>query len=265
MLFRSKPVCSTHEEAQAMSKLISEYPRIKIQVGFQFLFSASIREALKFWRSGKIGRPVHFEVKYYHGDYLKKEYREKRVTRLAPCPDGGAMADLGSHAISILIAFLGNKIRITGAIQAGNFEDVPPDSDLFSMITIADDHAKCAGTLAASRVSSGTGDLLTLDIFAEKGTLRYSTATPDFFEYFLEETGAWNRIMTGSNYRPLTSFPSGHVPPGWLRSMIHAHYFFLTGKDNDSYIPDIQHGLDVQRIVTQTADHLKYFRSQTGI
>jgi hypothetical protein len=67
--------------------------------------------------------------------------------------------------------------------------------------------------------------------------------------------------VVGSNYLPITSFPSGHVPPGWLRSMIHAHYVFLTGKDLKSYIPDLKHGLAVQRLVRETAVHLNNYRN----
>jgi len=66
--------------------------------------------------------------------------------------------------------------------------------------------------------------------------------------------------MMGSNYKPITSFPSGHVPPGWLRSMVHAHYQFFSGDDTDSNLADLSHGLAVQRIVRETADHLKTFR-----
>lgn len=262
-IYIEKPVCANTEEAEAILPLISQYPGITVQVGFQFLFSATIIEALKFWRKGELGNPIHFEAKYYHGDYLKKDYRSRRTNRLTPCPDGGAMADLGSHAISLVMAFLGNDVSITGAIQAGRFEDVPEGSDLFSLITLHDNNSGAAGTLAASRVSSGTGDRLTLDIYAGNGALSYSTATPDFFEFYLEKSGVWSRVMAGSNYKPVTSFPSGHVPPGWLRSMIHAHYVFLTGYDQEQFVPGIEHGIDVQRIVTQTAIHLERFRNNT--
>jgi hypothetical protein len=42
--------------------------------------------------------------------------------------------------------------------------------------------------------------------------------------------------------------------------MIHAHYVFLTGEDKNEFVPDIKHGLEVQRLVTETAEHLKVFR-----
>jgi predicted dehydrogenase len=259
-IYLEKPVCSNFAEETGISLLTKEHPEIKIQVGFQFLFSATVREMLTFWKSGKIGNPVHFDLKYYHSDYLKKEYRDKRQSRLTPSPDGGAMADLGSHSISLLIAFLGERLKITSALQGGNIPDVREDSDLFSLIALYDDATRAVGTISASRISSGAGDHFSFELFAMNGALRYSSASPDCFEYFLEDTGNWSRQVVGSSYKPITSFPSAHVPPGWLRSMIHAHYVFLTGKSENEFVPYIEHGLAVQRLVRETAEHLKVFR-----
>ena len=258
-IYLEKPVCSTPEEELQMAEITCTSGK-RIQVGFQYLQTASVREALALWHSGKLGNPIHFDLKYYHGDYLQQSYREKRTTRLTPAPDGGAMADLGSHGISLLMAFLGENLQITSAFQAGNFEDVPVDSDLFSSISLVNPENKASGTMSASRISSGSGDLVSLEIYAEKGMLRYSSQSVDYFEYYLEETGEWTRQVVGSNYAPITSFPSAHVPPGWLRSMIHAHYLFLTGNDPKSFFPDLEHGLAVQRLVRETAGFLNDYR-----
>lgn len=259
-IYLEKPVCSNPDEELGIIKLIELHPDVRVQVGFQYLYNAAIREALILWRSGKLGKPVHFDFKYYHSDYLKKSYREKRSSRLTPAPDGGAMADLGSHLISILIAFLGEKIRITGALQAGEFDDVPQGSDLFSEISLYYEEYHAAGTISSSRVGSGTGDNLSFEIFATEGAMRYSSTTPDFFEYYTEESGCWLKQMTGSNYKPVTTFPSVHVPGGWHRSMIHADYVFLTDNTTEIIVPDIRHGLAVQRLLNETAEHLKRFR-----
>jgi predicted dehydrogenase len=259
-IYLEKPVCSTPEEEVSIRKLVESNPSVKFQAGFQYLFISAVREALALWKSGKLGKPLHFDMKYYHSDYLKKEYRDRRTSRLTPAPDGGAMADLGSHAISFLIAFLGDRIRITSALQAGHFDDVTDESDLFSQISLFDEVSNAAGTLSSSRISSGTGDNLSFEIYAEKGAIRYSSVSPDFVEYYTEESGLWTRKVTASNYRPVTSFPSGHVPAGWHRPMIHAHYVFLSGGSSELIIPDIEHGLQVQRLVRETAEHLEKFR-----
>jgi predicted dehydrogenase len=259
-IYLEKPVCSSLEEEIAIKQLAEKHSSVNIQVGFQYLYTAALREALIFWRSVNPGNPIHFDLKYYHSDYLKKDYRDKRASRLTQAPDGGAMADLGSHAISILIAFLGNNLRITGALQAGHFDDVPEASDLFSQINIIDEKTSAAGSISASRISTGTGDNLSLELYSEKGALRYSSSIPDYFEFYLEDSGLWSKMMTGSNYRPVTSFPSGHVPPGWLRALVHAHYVFFTGGSSELFIPGIEHGLEVQRLVREAAEHLEKFR-----
>ena len=258
-IYIEKPVCSTIDEEKQMKLLIGQSD-IPVQVGFQFLQTSALREAMVFWTSGVLGKPIHFDLKYYHGDYLQKSYRDKRQTRLTPAPDGGAMADLGSHGISILAAFLGEDLRVLNGMQAGDFADVPNNSDLFSSLSLYDPISNAVGTMSASRISSGTGDLVYFEVYAEKGALRFNSQTPDFFEYFLEETGQWIKQPVGSHYKPISSFPSGHVPPGWLRSMMHAHYLFLGGQDEKAFIPDLHHGLAVQRIVRETATYLSKFR-----
>ncbi len=260
-IYLEKPVCSLKEEEDQMRSLLEEYKeKVKIQVGFQYLYTSAVREALDFWKSGKLGRPVHFDLKYYHGDYLQENYRKKRVTRLTPAPDGGAMADLGCHGVSLLMAFLGEDLQITGALQGGSFEDVPAGSDLFSSISLIEPETGAVGNLSASRITSGSGDLVSLEIYAEKGAIRYSSQQSEYFEYYNEGSGQWVKQAVGSNYKPITSFPSGHVPPGWLRSMVHAHYQFFTDGDSRAFPIDLNHGLAVQRIVRETADHLTTFR-----
>ncbi|MDR2886739.1 MAG: Gfo/Idh/MocA family oxidoreductase [Bacteroidales bacterium] len=258
-IYLEKPVCSSEEEAQSISRLALGRPEVKIQVGFQYLFSPAVREALSFWKSGILGKPVHFDIKYYHSDYLKKEYRNKRLNRLTPAPDGGAMADLGSHAISLLIAFMGS-FKINGAIQAGSFDDVDKRSDLFGQIMLYNPGTGVAGTLSASRITSGSGDDIVLEFFAENGALRYASAKADCFEYYSEDTGVWTKKTVGSMYRNITSFPSAHVPPGWLRAMAHAHYVFLTGTLGEVFVPDIDHGLAVQEMVVEAARQFDIFR-----
>lgn len=262
-IYLEKPVCSNIQEEELMLGLLEKYGKEKrIQIGFQMTQVSAIQEALKLWNNGIFGKPVHFNFTLKHGDYLQKSYREKRLTRLTPAPDGGAMADLGSHAVSLAMAFLGEDLQIMHAVQAGSFADVPEGSDLFSEISVLEKNSKAVGTISGSRVSSGTGDLMAFEIFAEKGSVRYSSHVPDTFEYYLEETGNWAKIFTGSNYLPATSFPSGHVPGGWLRSLIHAHYVFLTGYPQSNFVPDLKHGLAVQRIVRETADYMKNFREK---
>jgi predicted dehydrogenase len=260
-IYLEKPICANIEEEHLIEDLLNkEAVDLKVRVGFQMLASSASRKALEYWHSCDFGRVVHFRFNYMHSDYLSPGYRDKRRTRLTPAPDGGAMADLGSHAISMMIAFLGDKLEIVNALQGGAFPDVPDDSDLYSEISLCDLNSGAVGNLSASRISSGMGDVFSFELFAEKGTLRYNSYYPDRFEFFLEKDSVWKEVFTGSDFKPLTAFPSGHVPGGWLRSLIHAHYDFLTDIDTSDFVPDLKHGLAVQKLVRQTSDYLKEFR-----
>ncbi len=258
-IYIEKPVCASLEEEVAMNTLPNLSGKT-IQVGFQFLLAPAIRGALSLWKSGSLGKPIHFDLKYYHGDYLQENYRMKRQSRLTPAPDGGAMADLGCHGVSLLMAFLGEDLKLTGALQGGGFPGVPEGSDLFSQISLFEPLSKAVGTLSASRVSSGSGDLVRLEIWSEKGTIRYSSENPDSFSYSLEGENREITQKVGGNYLPVTSFPAGHVSPGWLRALVHAHYLFTGGSDPEAFIPGIGHGLAVQRVVRETASCLETFR-----
>ncbi len=264
-IYLEKPVCSNYDEENKIKNLLTNIPQDKsVQAGFQFLMGAAVREALIWWKGKDFGRPIHFSFTLKHSDYLQASYRAKRRTRLTPAPDGGAMADLGSHAISLMVAFLGDDLQVLNALQSGSFEDVPAGSDLYSEISVFDPKSRAVGNVSGSRVSAGTGDMLAFEIYAEKGALRYNTMYPDRFEYFFVKNGDWAVRYTGSNFSPVTGFPSGHVPAGWLRSLIHALYVFLTGKDKLAFVPDLDHGLEVQRIVRETSEHMGLFRKKYG-
>jgi predicted dehydrogenase len=261
-IYLEKPICANLGEEQKIKELLNANSSGKqIQVGFQLLFMSAIREALKWWHERNFGKPIHFNFTLKHGDYLNSGYRDKRQTRLTPAPDGGAMADLGCHALSLMVAFLGHDMKIVHALQGGSFPDVNEGSDLYSEISLYDKITGAVGTVSGSRVSAGTGDMLAFEIYAEKGALKFNSNRPDCFECFLAENGHWQSIFTGSRFSPSSEFPSGHVAGGWLRAMVHAHYVFATGDSNVDFIPGLQHGLTVQQYVREASEYMKSFRA----
>jgi predicted dehydrogenase len=262
-IYLEKPICSSMEEEIRIGKIMEgEHKNKTIQIGFQFLMSSALREAIDLWNRKDFGKPLHFTFTLRHSDYLLSSHRQKRRSRLTSAPDGGAMADLGSHALSMMVSFLGNDLRIISALQSGEFDDVPADSDLYSEISLFDPKTGAVGNVSGSRVSSGIGDMMAFEIYAENGSIKYNSYYPDRFEYFFASDGDWSTRFTGSNFKPVTTFPSGHVPAGWLRPLIHAHYVFLSGNDIGTFVPDLRHGAEVQRLVREAAEHMAVFREK---
>jgi predicted dehydrogenase len=261
-IYVEKPICVTREEEEALTQLAANWPEEKvIQTGFQFLQMSTVRKALSLMREGDFGTPIHFHVRYLHSGYLESSYRNERRSRLKPSPVDGALVDLGSHALSLLVAFMGEDLEIVSARQSGTFPDVPAGSDLCTTILLNDRSSGAAGTLVASRISAGAGDLLELEVRYTGGSLRLSTERPDEIEIFTQDRGEWSRLDCGSDYLPITKFPLRYAPSGWLRSLIHAHYLFFGGIDVCAIRSDLDHALAVQRMIRSAAEQLATTRA----
>ena len=253
-IYIEKPLCVTPEQVVKISELNAARPQeLAVQIGFQFLQMGVVRRALKLWHETDFGRPIHFQARYLHSGYLQPGYRRQRPARLKPAPEGGALADLGAHVLSLLTAFLGDDLEILSASHSGAFDDVPQGSDLCTVMMIRHRGSGAIGTVTASRISAGAGDALEFELRCEKGALRMSTARPDALEVFTTTRNEWTTLTCGNDYLPATQFPTSYLPSGWLRSLIHAHYLFLGGHDEFAFIPDLNHGLAVQRLVCSAA------------
>ena len=254
-IYVEKPLGISKQEIRDLQSLDQNNENKFIMVGFQFLHKSAIRNALIHWKSGVFGTPVHFRAEYMHGSYINDAYRRYREDRLAPIPINGAAADLGSHILSLLTAFLGETLVVTAARKSGDDEDVHLRNYLGTTAMIEELKSGAVGTFLASRVSPGTGDRLTLEINGTVGALRFTSQQPDCYESYLPDEG-WCRHEINSNYLPLSKFPSSYLPSGWLRALVHNHYLFLGGNSEHSFIPTLQHGIQVQKLIQQMADFI---------
>ncbi|MBV7327392.1 hypothetical protein KFU94_03860 [Chloroflexi bacterium TSY] len=168
--------------------------------------------------------------------------------------------------LSLLVAFLGDKLDVMAARSSGSFSDVPSESDLCTTVLLEDTRSGAVGTAVASRVSIGSGDLLELELRGEKGCLRLSTEHPDILQVYMSNIQhEWRSINCGNEYQPISGFPSSSSPSGWLRSLIHAHYLFFGGTDEYAFIPDLKHALTVQRLIHQVSEHLANIRNHSRL
>ncbi len=254
-IFVEKPIGTSVQDIRDLKALAKTDHGKTIVMGFQYLQKSPIRQALDHWRSGELGDPIHFRGEYLHSSYLDPVYRREHPDRLKPIPINGAAADLGSHVLSLLIAFLGEELLILSAAASKNFDDVPSSSDLCTTALIQDQKTGAVGTMVASRVSAGTGDRLSLEIRGTHGALIFSTDQPDSYQSF-KQGSTWRKHETLSDYRPNSTFPSDYAPSGWLRALVHHHYLFLGGEPNISFVPGLIHGIRVQQLLQAIAAHI---------
>ena len=254
-IYVEKPIGVSQQDINDLEALDNSADGKFIMVGFQFLQKSPLRKAIAHWHSGNFGTPVHFRAEYLHDSYLDPAYRKKRSGRLLPIPLQGAAVDLGSHPLSLLTAFLGDTLTVKTASASGSFNDVLKHSDLCTTLLLEEPNSGAVGTLVASRISPGTGDLLKIQLWGTRGSLLFSTDNPDSYQTYLPEEG-WRLHKVLSDYSPTSTFPADYTPSGWLRALVHNHYLFLGGDPSISVIPDLAHGIQVQRLLQQTANHI---------
>ena len=254
-IYVEKPIGTTPQDILDLEKLEKTDHGKVIMLGFQYPQKSALRKALEHYRTGDFGEPIYFRSEYLHSSYLDPAYRQKNQARLQPIPINGAAADLGSHVLSLMVAFLGEDLVVKAAAASGRFADVPPNSDLCSTALIQETNSGAIGTMVASRVSQGTGDRLSLEIRGTRGALLFDTSQPDNYETFLPELG-WQRHEVMSNYLPDSKFPADYAPSGWLRALVHNHYLFISSKPDAGFFPDLHHGIQVQRLLEQMTDHI---------
>jgi predicted dehydrogenase len=253
-IYAEKPIATSKEELEQLEAVSQTDHGKFVLLGFQFLQKSPIRKALAHWRTGAFGEPVHFRAEYLHSSYLSADYRAKRTSRLQPIPINGATADLGSHILSMLTAFLGDGLKVQNATYSNaDITGIPEKTDLCTIATLEDGKTGAIGTATASRISAGTGDSLKLELYGTRGTIKFDTAQPNIYMSYLPDMG-WQRHDVYGDYKPTSTFFAGYSPAGWLRALVHNHYLFLGGEPEISFLPDLEHGIQVQRLVQQIAD-----------
>jgi len=254
-IYIEKPIGISQDEIEQLEALDASNHGKFIMVGFQFLQKSSIRKAIAQWKGGKFGDPIHFRAELLHGSYLDPAYRKKRADRLLPIPQHGAAVDLGSHVLSMLTAFLGDHLVVRDAAASGFMEDVPENSDLCTTVMLEEPTSRAVGTMVASRVAAGIGDWFRVELWGRQGTILFDTSQPDIYQTFLPEEG-WRTHKVMSDYLPASKFPSDYTPSGWLRALVHNNYLFLGGDPGISIIPDLHHGIVVQRLLQDIAEQI---------
>jgi predicted dehydrogenase len=263
-LYLEKPVCVTRDEAREMAAWAKSAPHVRIRVGFQILHMASLRHAWREWQSGRFGEPLHFKLSLLHSGYLDPVYRATRASRLSPMPEGGALVDLGSHLVSLVMAFLGPRVEAVDAHALSPFADVDPRSDMHTLVVLRDAASGAVGTITASRIAAGHEDSLEVEISGTAGGIRLRSGMPDVLEVCTTANRQdWQSVRCASDYAESSRFPSRASSAGWLRPLIHQHHRFFgpAAAEADGFVADLEHGLAVQKVLHDVVDMLELRRS----
>ena len=241
---------------------------------FHNRFSPAVLRAKQLIQEDRLGRIISFRCLYLHNSSIDLN-RNAGWKQDANIGGGGVLFDLGSHAID-LVRFLCH--------DAGEITDIFGTSQIFFPVrkgmdgkewrTNADEafyitakmtgrngDSGIIGTIEASKLATGTNSDLSIEIYGEKGALKYSLMQPNYLEFydnakpdgdFGGEKG-FTKIGCVQRYRePGNIFPGGKSPVGWLRFHMHSYYLYLDSVYNNKLsdlLPSFYDGEAVQNIM----------------
>ncbi len=256
-----KPLCITPEEANEIVSL----PRAEGQVCgmvFNNRYLAPVLRAKELIEEGRIGRILSFRGSYLHNSATDVNRAAGWKQDRDVC-GGGVLFDLGSHVIDLVSLLCGKITQVSGMSQIAyptrcgrNGEEWATNADeAFYMMARTEGGAM--GTMEVSKLHVGTNDDLCIEVYGEKGALKFSLMEPNWL-YFYDATasdGAYGgergfvRIECVGRY-PQMIFPSFKAPAGWLYGHLHSMHTFLSAVANGTpFAPSLEDGAYVQAVM----------------
>ena len=266
-IYCDKPLTSSLTDAEEVLKVIEETGYFKTsQMTLQNRFFPATMRAKQLVEEGFLGEVNSFRACYLHSGNLD---RTKPINwKIDKARNGGgALFDLGSHILDLLIHLIGRPVEIFAETNIV-VKKRPSESDPEKLVDVeADDLTMmmlkmkngALGTVEASKVAFGTNDELRFEIHGDKGAIRFNLMEPNWLEVYdsrdpsgpIGGTRGFKRIECIQRYpKPGGGFPGPKFSVGWIRShMACLHNFLDTVAENKPVLPSLKDGIDLQRIM----------------
>lgn len=262
-IYCEKPMAMNAAEAQSMAQAV-EAAGVKAQMTFNFRFFPAITRAKQLMRAGFVGRVFSFRGRYHRSSYISADkplsWRLQREMT-----GGGALFDLGSHILDLLVYLLGDFASVYGTLETfikerpvsqGAQEKAPVDVDDIALL-----HTRLPdgglGTVEISRMGTGATNDLMVEIFGDKGAIRFDLNEPAWLHVYDtrdddKPTGGqrgFRKIEAVQRYDGQRA-PDWTMTPDFVRTHAECQYQFIRSIwDDRPPSPSFADGLHVQKIM----------------
>jgi predicted dehydrogenase len=261
-----KPLANTLAEAEAMTAAAQAARARGVQsmVGFNYRRVPALALARELIAEGRIGTVRHVRAAYLQ-DWLADDQSPMTWRLRKETAGSGALGDIASHAIDQVLFLLGDQVtEVSGRTHtfvnrrpgtggpAGGLEDVTVDDAAWATLSLA---SGAIASVEASRVATGRKNSLQLEVFGDKGALRFDLENLNELA-FLDATApareqGFRRILVSEPEHPYLEawWPQGHII-GWEHTFTHeVRDFLLAVSSGTAPSPSFEDGLAVQRIL----------------
>ncbi|WP_434995736.1 Gfo/Idh/MocA family protein [Arthrobacter sp. Ld5] len=257
-----KPLANTIAEGAAMVSAAAEARTRGVQsmVGFNYRRVPALAHARNLIADGRLGAIRQLRVAYLQ-DWLTDPdspmtWRLRRETA-----GSGALGDIASHALDQVQILTGQEVtEVSGRLRTfveqrpGEGGPEPVTVDDAAWIT-AELSGGAVATIEASRMATGVKNGLRIEVFGERGALRFDLENLNELE-FMEVTGpateqGFRRILVSEPGHPYLEgwWPAGHII-GWEHTFTHQLRDFLTSiRTGEPPRPSFEDGLQIQRVL----------------
>ncbi|NJN92811.1 MAG: Gfo/Idh/MocA family oxidoreductase [Anaerolineales bacterium] len=262
-IYCEKPLAMNVEEGRRMVAAAAK-AGVKTQMTFNFRFFPAIIRARQLIEAGFVGRVFSFRGRYYRASYI--DANKPLSWRLRRDVSGsGALFDLGAHVLDLIYYLLGDFGSVQATLEtlikerpiaAGSSEKGPVDVDDLALLHLRQADGTL-GLVEISRMGTGATNDLQIEIFGERGALRFNAADPSWLEVYDvrdpdQPSGGlrgFRRVETVQRYEGQKS-PDWTMTPSFVRTHAECQYQFLKAVANDTLAaPTLADGLKVQAVM----------------
>ncbi len=262
-VYCEKPLALNGAEAREIARE-AEKAGVSVGMTFNYRFVPALMRAKRMISDGMLGDVYSFRAEYFHTGYQDPQrplgWRMRQETS-----GGGALVDMGSHVIDLILHLLGEMQAVRAVtktyilkrpLERGSktLGDVTVDDAAWLEVRLA---GGGLGTVEVSRFATGALDDLNLEVFGSKGAIRFSLMDANWL-YWFDGTKAggfqggdqgWQRLETVQHYRG-ASVPPARAILGWTRAHAECQYAFLRAvAEGKKPEPGLQDGLRTQLVL----------------
>jgi predicted dehydrogenase len=259
-VYCEKPLAPTAADAQAMADA-AEAAGVQTFVGFNYLKNPMLAFAQELIAGGEIGDPVSFRG--IHAEDYMTDPLQPWSWRLDPAGGHGAVADIGSHILSVARYLMGDIVEVSGQVATvvrqrpaapGSHElrDVAVDDQARALLRFA---SGATGSVEASWVAAGRKMTLAFEVTGTKGTVAFDQERMNEIQvYFTGQRRGregFKTILSGPdhpNYRGFCPAAGHHLGFNDMKTIeVRAILAALSG--GPAFMPDFREAARIQATV----------------
>ncbi len=242
-IYCEKPLALTVAEGREIVRAV-EQAGVKAQLGFNFRFFPAITRARQLVSEGFLGRVFSFRACFYRSSYIKPDKPLSWRLRKEGA-GGGALFDLGSHVLDLLYCLLGDFDAVLATmetlikqrpVQAGAHDVGEVDVDDLAILQLRM-ASGALGSVEVSRMGTGATNDLAVEIYGEKGALRFRADEPSWLHVFdtrdpdqpLGGLSGFRKVQTVGRYAG-QKVPDWTMAPGFVGTFVEAQHSFSEGR-----------------------------------